>query len=71
MNKLKSQIAYIKARKPERISQKDYGEHLLDGMFPLTNRYVKQRKGELKREYRAAKRSDKQRWKREAMTETS
>ena len=44
---------------PAHISEEDYGTYL-NGMFPLTNRYVKKVKEGLKAEYRAAKRGEKQ-----------
>ena len=47
-----------RARGTAHIKEEDYGK-ILD-LFPLTNRYVQHLKKELKIEYRAVKRSEKQ-----------
>jgi len=47
------------------IKEENYGEPLINGMHPLTNRYVKKMKEDLKREYRGVKRGEKQKLKKE------
>ena len=50
------------------ISERDYGTHR-NGLFPLTNRYVKKRKKEMKIELRAVKRGAKQKIRKEMFNE--
>lgn len=47
------------------ITEAEYGQPLINGMHPYTNSYVKKFKNELKVEYRAVKRSEKHKLKKE------
>lgn len=55
----------VKFKGKSYILQKDYGQFVLNGMYPLTNKYVKQVKSDLKRGYRSKKRSIRQRVRKE------
>jgi len=59
----------VKFKGKSHIKQKDYGAFVINGMHPLTNRYVKQVKAELRAGYRAKKRSIRQKVKKEINSE--
>lgn len=62
---VKTKSLKYRAIGPAHIKEGDYGTPGINGMHPITNRYVKQVKADLKREYRATKRGEKHKLKQE------
>lgn len=56
---IKTRDGHWKSVGPVHIKDEDYGTTNLGSMFPMTNRYVKKVKRDLKTEYRAVKRGQK------------